>query len=208
VAVKSDMILGIDGFSEPSITETEHMEKVAQAKTRKRSVRPLLREFAGNCGSLIQACVSGERPATARRDNRVELDRRHLRTLIDQGRIAERLTERQIAALIMVETSGKNGSIGDNGTSFGVLQIQEGYVADVNETFGTNLRATDCLWDIDLSVLVTQAWMNRYTTERCSFEVKARKHNGGPTGHNKSATLPYWAKVRKAYAADHKVAFR
>lgn len=53
---------------------------------------------------------------------------------------------------------------------------------------------------LDYSISVFNAYMDRYASERrvgkATAEIKARIWNGGPNGHVKKATLPYWEKVQ------------
>lgn len=53
---------------------------------------------------------------------------------------------------------------------------------------------------LDYSISIFNAYMDRYATERrvgqVTKEIKSRIWNGGPNGHIKKATLPYWEKVK------------
>ncbi|MDA8611314.1 hypothetical protein N9L18_00410 [Candidatus Pacebacteria bacterium] len=170
----------------------------AQAERKLREVRPL------PTGYVVKK-------TTPKSNDRVGQSKQTLRSLIDSGRICRLLSNEQLAALIQVECSGRNGLIGDKhlgegNFAYGVLQIRQVYVDDVNERYGTDLRASECLLDIELSKLVTQAYMNRYGKSNFSFEHYARMHNGGPQGWNSkysktyAKTTRYWTKVQKALA--------
>lgn len=163
-----------------------------------RDFRPLTQEEIVRLNASSNERVPRQPVAKVVLSDRAEQSKQRLRTLINNGTIKRRLTERQLEALIFVESSGRNGVTGDNGKAFGVLQIRTEYIGDVNKSFGTNLWASDCQWDPELSKLVVQAWMTRYATSSCSFEQLARRHNGGPSGDQKSATTVYWTKVQKA----------
>ena len=100
-------------------------------------------------------------------------------------------------ALHMVETGGRLGPIkGDGGRALGPLQIHKVYWIDS----GVPGRYEDCA-DLEYSKKVVRAYMARYAVQRRLGRVPtdediARLHNGGPNGHKKSATIPYWNKVK------------
>lgn len=100
-------------------------------------------------------------------------------------------------ALHVVETSGRHGPIlGDNGRSLGPLQISRAYHAD-SRVAG---RYEDCA-DLSYSIKVASAYLKRFAPKAWAAgdaTTLARVHNGGPSGHRKSATLPYAEKVRRA----------
>ncbi len=100
-------------------------------------------------------------------------------------------------ALHQVETSGRHGAIlGDNGKSLGPLQISRAYHAD-SRVAGSYEQVTDLAY----ARRVATAYLKRYAPqawEAGDVATLARIHNGGPTGHKKTATLPYADKVRRA----------
>lgn len=106
--------------------------------------------------------------------------------------------ETLIDALHQVETGGRLGPIkGDGGQALGPLQIHRAYHADSGVP-GSYERCAD----LDYSVRVVRAYMQRYATERrlgrrVTAQDIARIHNGGPNGWKRKSTLGYWAKVRK-----------
>src|SRR5690606_33201943 len=61
--------------------------------------------------------------------------------------------ERLIDAMTIVESEGSGGAwaIGDEGKSFGCLQIQELALTDVNRYWGTAYRHEEILGDVELS---------------------------------------------------------
>jgi len=133
-------------------------------------------------------------------NNRVSGSKERLRKLVRENRIKIVLSKSDLDALIFVESSGRNGLIGDTSLAddeyaYGVLQIRQCYITDVNRKFGTNLRSTDCRYDIELSKLVTQAYMNIYGKPNFGFQEYARMHNGGPVGHLSTSTDKYWKKI-------------
>ena len=106
--------------------------------------------------------------------------------------------ERLVAAIHMVETSGRLGPIrGDGGAALGPLQIHRACWQDANLPG----RYEDCA-GLAYSKRVFAAYMARYATERrlgrpVTDADRARIWNGGPNGYKKKATVAYWNKVRK-----------
>ena len=101
-----------------------------------------------------------------------------------------------ISALIIVESSGNDQAIGDNGRAIGPLQIHRGVVQDVNRITGSHYRHQDMTNRVAARA-VCEAYLKHYG-KGCTTEQLARKWNGGgPAGDRKSATEAYWAKVKK-----------
>jgi hypothetical protein len=105
-----------------------------------------------------------------------------------------------ILALIQVESSGVDSAIGDNGASWGCLQMQAAYVQDAAEHANENWTHKDAL-NRDKAISIFTAYMDRYATEKRlgrkpTAQDIARIHNGGPNGHLKVATEKYWVKVK------------
>ncbi len=109
-----------------------------------------------------------------------------------------------LEALVMIESGGRaDPPDGDGGRAIGPLQIHEIYWTDAvlhdPELGGTY---QDCR-DLTYAERVVHAYMSRWAPAAWrdgDAEIIARVHNGGPTGPQKAATLPYWRKVR-AYLA-------
>ncbi len=109
---------------------------------------------------------------------------------------------RLIDALIAVETGGHPDAaraIGDGGRSIGILQIQQGVVQDVNRVTGSRFTWADA-YDPAKARVICQAYLRHYCVPSRigamdPYEAAARMWNGGPQGHLKLATLPYWHKV-------------
>lgn len=103
-------------------------------------------------------------------------------------------------ALHVVETSGRHGPIlGDKGAALGPLQIHRAYHAD-SGIAGDYSRCADLAY----SRQVVAAYLKRFAPKawaKGDAVTLARVHNGGPSGHRKTATLAYAAKVRKAMGA-------
>mgnify|MGYP002638983567 FL=1 len=106
-----------------------------------------------------------------------------------------------IIILIMVESGGDDRAIGDNGLSWGPLQISQAYVDDANQHAGTSFVHADA-FDRPKATAMFRAYMDRYATERRlghtpTLEDICRIHNGGPNGWKRSSTDAYWAKVQE-----------
>ena len=100
-----------------------------------------------------------------------------------------------ISALIIVESSGNDLAIGDNGRAIGPLQIHRGVVLDVNRITGSNYQWQQMTNRVQARA-VCEAYLKHYG-RGATTEQLARRWNGGPTGDRKSATEAYWAKVKK-----------
>ena len=101
-----------------------------------------------------------------------------------------------ITALIIVESSGNDQAIGDNGRALGPLQIHRGVVQDVNRITGSHYKHSEMTNRVAARA-VCQAYLTHYGKGK-STEEQARIWNGGPQGHHKKqATEAYWNKVRK-----------
>ena len=167
------------------------VESLTATERRQRSFRPLVATASAAPDPVV---------STRSGDVRVSGSKERLKRLIQAGTITPVLSEEELDILIHIESSGRNGVIGDtkytpDERAYGVLQIRQCYVTDVNRKFGTNLRSTDCQYDIELSKLVVQAYMNIYGEPGFGFQEYARMHNGGPSGHLSTSTDDYWKKV-------------
>ena len=101
-----------------------------------------------------------------------------------------------ISALIIVESSGNDLAIGDNGRAIGPLQIHRGVVQDVNRITGSHYRHQDMTNRVQARA-VCEAYLKHYGKGKTT-EEQARIWNGGPQGHKKkTATQAYWNKVEK-----------
>jgi len=100
-------------------------------------------------------------------------------------------------AMRHVETGGMaqpQDAMGDNGRSIGPYQISRAYWAD------SGVRGD---WKSCRDRAYAEAVMLAFWKRHCpvalrlkDFETLARVHNGGPWGHRKAATLPYWKKIQ------------
>ena len=105
-----------------------------------------------------------------------------------------------VDAIIMVESSGNDEAVGDNGNAIGCLQIWKIYHTDAIERSDIGGSYKDC-YDRAYAIKVFDAYMRRYAREawtdprQFNAERVARIHNGGPRGYRKQATQKYWKKV-------------
>lgn len=107
-----------------------------------------------------------------------------------------------ITALISVESGGRADAVGDNGKAFGILQIWDVVVQDVNQFYGTKYKHSDAFIP-ERAKKICRLYLTHWATPKRigkmdPYEANARIWNGGPNGHLKKATLPYWAKVKAA----------
>ena len=101
-----------------------------------------------------------------------------------------------ISALMIVESSGNDQAIGDNGRALGPLQIHRGVVLDVNRITGSNYR-WESMTNRAQARAVCEAYLKHWG-KGCTTEQLARKWNGGgPSGDKKKATEAYWLRVKK-----------
>jgi hypothetical protein len=100
-----------------------------------------------------------------------------------------------ISALIIVESSGNDLAIGDNGRAIGPLQIHRGVVLDVNRITGSHYRWESMTNRVQARA-VCEAYLEHYGRGKTT-EEQARIWNGGPTGDRKTATLAYWRRIQK-----------
>jgi len=108
------------------------------------------------------------------------------------------LTDDLLDAIRFVE-SGDREIVpdGDGGKAIGPYQIWRVYWLDACE-YDPSLktRGYEACREEAYARRVVIAYMSRYGRGK-SAEGLARIHNGGPKGHRKSATVEYWAKVRR-----------
>ena len=107
---------------------------------------------------------------------------------INPGRLYEALVEQ--------ESGGNPHAVGDGGRAIGVLQIHPIMVRDVNRILGYDRWTLEDRWSAAESRAMLEVYLGHYGAT--SYEEAARKWNGGPGGHLKASTVPYWEKVREA----------
>lgn len=107
-----------------------------------------------------------------------------------------------IAALITVESGGRDNAIGDGGAAIGALQIHKGVVEDVNRLNHTNFR-WESMTNRIAARKVCSLYLQEYANGR-SQEYAARVWNGGPKGPTKHATDRYWQRVNRVLQQQQK----
>jgi hypothetical protein len=113
--------------------------------------------------------------------------------------------------LIQVESGGDPNTIGDNGKAYGVLQVWDITVRDVNRIYGhryTHEMMLDERHSKNLAIYYLMHWGEHYekkTGKKATMEVLARIWNGGPNGWKKKATNEYWEKVLDKMKAQTKM---
>lgn len=116
--------------------------------------------------------------------------------------------------IIQVESDGDDNAIGDKDqeySAYGCLQVRWPVVLDLNNHYGVNWRARDCLGNRDISINMFHMYMNIYATKKVLHREptdldRARLWNGGPgamihqpvSNPKTEARLQlYWKKVEK-----------
>jgi hypothetical protein len=107
-----------------------------------------------------------------------------------------------ITALIIVESSGNDLAIGDNGRAIGPLQIHRGVVQDVNRITGSNYQWQQMTNRVQARA-VCEAYLKHYVTEKRinrkpTVADFAKVWNSGPNGFNKVVSNGYAKKVEVA----------
>ena len=106
-----------------------------------------------------------------------------------------------MSILKVVETNNNPDSIGDNGRSYGILQIQRSVLSDVNRIYGTNYKHKD-MFDEEASEEVFMLYMclgkEKFLKKHCRFpteEELVRMWNGGIyKGYTYKQTKKYYKK--------------
>lgn len=122
--------------------------------------------------------------------------------LLNQPEAQARNLRPLLNAIREVESGGDPRRVGDHGRSLGPYQIQRPYWRDSGVPGNY-----DQVRNTAYAERVVLAYWRKHAVARAScpwsgssFERLARIHNGGPTGDHKSATLPYWQKVKRKLA--------
>ena len=84
----------------------------------------------------------------------------------------------------------------------GCLQIRQECLDDVNRCYGTHYKVADVIGNRELSFRIFTLYVDIYATEDNlghppTQRDRVRIWNGGPTGHLKKCTLPYWHAVKR-----------
>jgi len=106
-----------------------------------------------------------------------------------------------MSILKTVETNNNVEAVGDNGTSYGILQIQRSVLSDVNRIYGTDYRHED-MFSEEASEEVFRLYMcygkEVFLKKHCRFpteEEMVRMWNGGIyKGYTYSQTKSYYQK--------------
>jgi len=113
-----------------------------------------------------------------------------------------------LEAIRFVESSGRvNPPDGDGGKAIGQYQIHQIYWFDANQfdkKLGGNYQ--DCRKRA-YAERVIAAYMRRYAKQAWTDgdgQTIARIHNGGPKGHQKTATEGYWQRVKQRLPGPRK----
>ena len=114
----------------------------------------------------------------------------------------ERLPEiREV--LKWVESEHNPEAIGDEGASYGILQIQADAIKDVNRKYGTSYTHEDA-FNIKCAEEIFDLYIKMWTTKLEKREGRdstvkdiVRIWNGGPKGYKKESTLIYYNKYLK-----------
>lgn len=102
-----------------------------------------------------------------------------------------------------VESSNNPELVGDGGRSWGILQIQQVVIDDVNKKYGTQYVHSDAFDEAcaeEIFHLYTTMWvvkLEKRHNRRATLEDMLRIWNGGPRGYQKSATDDYIIKYYK-----------
>jgi soluble lytic murein transglycosylase-like protein len=114
---------------------------------------------------------------------------------------ASEVPESLIDALCIVESNNNPKAIGDGGRAYGILQVWEVVIVDVNRAYKTNYKHKDA-FDPDKARDICRKYLAIYATEKRlgrkpTLEDYARIWNGGPNGYKNPKTDKYWAKVER-----------
>lgn len=109
-----------------------------------------------------------------------------------------------IDSIIHVESRGRDNALARDGSA-GPLQIKAVLVKDVNRILahrGDTLRFNmKDRFDREKAIQMFWIYQSFYGKETDSYEIMARRWNGGPNGHRKKATIKYWKKVNKQFSS-------
>lgn len=101
-----------------------------------------------------------------------------------------------------VETNYRIEMIGDGGDSFGILQIQEAVIIDINLKYGTNYTHQDAFDEVcaeeifELYIQMYAEKLEKREKRPVTEQDIVRIWNGGPYGYKRSSTLDYLEKYK------------
>jgi soluble lytic murein transglycosylase-like protein len=107
-----------------------------------------------------------------------------------------------VDSIIHIESRGRNNAVSRDGSA-GPLQIKAVLVKDINRILahrGDTLRfKMQDRFDRDKAIQMFWIYQSFYGKGNDSYEVMARRWNGGPRGHLRGATRKYWKKVNRQF---------
>ena len=88
--------------------------------------------------------------------------------------------------------------------AYGCLQIRLPVILDVNRRYKLNYKPNDLLGNSELSIkictLYLRMWANKAHLKReANVQDCCRIFNGGPSGHWKTSTIPYWNSIKEHF---------
>ena len=108
-----------------------------------------------------------------------------------------------MSAMIQVESRGDCEAVGDDGRSFGPLQIQQIYLDDIERFAGIKFTIEQIKEEC-FARIACWHYLKHYAQKihelenrQVTLEDLARTHNSGPMGYLKESTDIYWIKVKK-----------
>jgi len=101
-----------------------------------------------------------------------------------------------VAATIPQESQGNAWAYNAQEKAYGILQIRQPALTDINRHYKTNYKLEDFLGPggVSLSKWAFRAYGEIYGAK--TPEEFARIWNGGPNGMKKAATLRYWKAIQ------------
>ena len=112
-----------------------------------------------------------------------------------------------LAVLALTESDGNINAVGDTNLqnrAYGVMQIRQIYLDDVNRIAGSNFTLKQVRQRRGLSrwcvVIYIKHYGRRYTRLTglpLTMKVAANLHNGGPNGWQKSSTNLHWERFHR-----------
>lgn len=100
-------------------------------------------------------------------------------------------------AIAKVESNKNSNAVGDNGNALGMYQIWESYWIDaVQHTPSIGGSYENVTYPEYATKIVLSYWDRYGKNNQYDIEALARMHNGGPQGHRKQSTEPYWEKIK------------
>lgn len=102
-----------------------------------------------------------------------------------------------------VETNYRLEMVGDGGDSFGILQIQEAVIIDINRYYGTDYTHQDAFDEV-CAEEIFELYIQMYSKNLVKKEKRdvteydiVRMWNGGPRGYKRDSTLDYLEKYKE-----------